>query len=243
MRKNRDNRPLPAKSDLAKGARLALTNARRHLRVADLLGNNRLFGPASTHVILALEELAKSLVLTFITMGVDVPKSLLGDVMKRHSTRHDLTLGILFSQVIRSLVFTAIARASRSESVGSIEQIQKALEKEVRFAGSASSRTNSYNAILEWILDANDSKNLGLYVDFDGEKWTHPGSVNKKRFIFGYRIAEDLIREKGRIIEKFHRAGLQADEAFKALMREVATRPASKDREQFLKDMVALVLK
>jgi AbiV family abortive infection protein len=100
MPKNRDNRPLPSKSDVATGALLALTNARRHLRVANLLGDNRLFGPASTHVIFALEELAKSLVFTFITMGVDVPKSLLGNVMRIHSTRHDLTFGILFSQVI-----------------------------------------------------------------------------------------------------------------------------------------------
>jgi hypothetical protein len=67
--------------------------------------------------------------------------------------------------------------------------------------------------------------------------------VSKKRFVFGYRIAEAVIREKGRIVTKIHKIGFQADEDFKTLMREVNTRPQSKDREQFLKEMVALVLK
>lgn len=60
---------------------------------------------------------------------------------------------------------------------------------------------------------------------------------------FGYRIAEEQIREKGWIVTKIHKSGFQADEAFKVLMREVTTRPQSKDSEQFLKNMVALVLK
>ncbi len=182
------------------------------------------------------------MVFTFITMGADVPKSLLGDVMKKHSTRHDLTLGILFSQVIRSVVFNAIARASRSKSEPSIEQITKELEKEAKLSRSGSSRTNSFNDILEWIVDANDFKNLGSYVDFDGQKWTHPGNVSKKRFVFGYRIAEDLIREKGRIVRKIDQSAFQADEPFKALMREVMTRPPSKDQEEFLKKMAVLAL-
>jgi AbiV family abortive infection protein len=242
MKKNRDKRPLPSSSDLTEGARLALINARRHLRVAELMGDERLFGPASTHVILALEELAKSLLLTFITMGVDVPKNLLADVMNEHRARQSLTFGLLFSKVIRNLVFTAMARAYRSGSGGLLERIEKELQKEVKLAHSRRRGTNSHTAILEWIADANDIKNHGLYVDFDGQTWRHPGNVSKKRFVFGYRIAEELIREKGRILRKVHKTGFQVDEQFKALMRDAVANTSGSEREELLKKMVALVL-
>lgn len=213
-----------------------------HLRVADLLGAERLYGPASTHVILALEELTKSWVLTIMKIGVDVPTSFVADVMKLHSARHGITFGTLFSRAIRGLVFNAIARVyQRSGSIESLNQFEKELKKELksRFRSLGGS---TYKATLEWIGSANASKNRGLYVDFDGQKWSHPGSVSKKSFIFGYQIAEDLIREQGRTLQRIHKSGFRVDDAFTTLMNKHLTTKRADNPEQFMKDMAALAL-
>jgi hypothetical protein len=97
--------------------------------------------------------------------------------------------------------------------------------------------------VLEWICDANEIKNGGLYVDFNGVKWTHPGNVSKKRFMFGYQIAEDLISEKGRFIRKILKTDAQFNEESKALIREIIARPPSQDPQEQLKYVVGLVLK
>jgi AbiV family abortive infection protein len=232
-KKERNKRPLPSDSQVSEGANLALTNARRHMRVAEVLGAERLFGPASTHVVLALEELAKSWVLTFIVIGVDVPKSLRSDVMKKHTTRHSLAFGTLFSKAIRSLVFSAIARSHRSGD-GSLKQMKKELKKEAR--------SSRFTATLEWIIDANDLKNRGLYVDFDGKKWSHPGRISKKSFLFGYQIAEGLLREQSKTLRKIHRTGFKADDSFKKLMGDALTISQTNDEEKRLKETIKFIL-
>jgi hypothetical protein len=131
-----------------------------------------------------------------------------------------------------------VARAFRSGV-----SLEKTLEKEVRLARRNSSRHASYRAALEWIVDANEIKNRGLYVDFDGEDWIHPGNISKKRFTFGYRIAEDLVREKGQIVRKILKGEYQADDTIKAMMHEIFTKPPNRDPEQRLKDWIELALK
>src|SRR5258706_2645747 len=103
--------------DAGKGALLSLTNARRHLRAADVLGDQGLFGSASSHVVLALEELAKSWVLTLMIMGVDLPKKMLADVLWRHDVRHSITFGFLFSGLMEGLRLRAEARVQKRRGV------------------------------------------------------------------------------------------------------------------------------
>src|SRR5438045_2203846 len=95
-KRERSGRPLPDRSHAARGALLSLTNARRHLQVAGMLAEERLFGPASSHVILAQEELAKSYVLNFMSIGIDIPQGMLGQVLSMHDVRHSITFGVLY---------------------------------------------------------------------------------------------------------------------------------------------------
>lgn len=189
-------------------------------------------------MILAVEELAKSLVFSAIGTGVEIPKSFKREVMKMHEAKYSIAFGVLFSRTVRTLVLNIMARAYRSG--GSLE---KALDKEIRLARSHSSQTASYRAELEWIADANEIKHRGLYVDFVGKDWKHPGTISKKDFVFGYRIAEQLIREKGRAVRKQLKTEFQADDTSKALMSEIVTKRPIEDRDELLRYWIELALK
>src|SRR5258708_40022994 len=109
-KKERSGSALPKSADSASGALLSLTNAHRHLHAADVLADERLFGSATSHVILALEELAKSWALTLMSMGFDLPKEMLANVLRRHDVRHTIKFGLLFSAMIQGLRVRADVR-------------------------------------------------------------------------------------------------------------------------------------
>jgi AbiV family abortive infection protein len=115
--RRRNEAPLPKPEDANAGAALALTNARRHLRAAEILGDERLFGSATAHVVLAIEEVAKAWVLTLIGMGFDVPKSMVRQILKSHDARHSFTIGSVFVGAIRYLVLRSSIRVQKRHKV------------------------------------------------------------------------------------------------------------------------------
>lgn len=245
MRKVR--RALPTKPDAPRGAVLALTNARRHLRAADALAKRRLFGLASSHVVLALEELAKSWTLTLVGMGIDVPKKMLADVMYKHDVRHTIIFGSLYSFVIQGLIVLAGKRVQQRHRIKDYPpELRPEFVREVKLLfkslGSRSRKENPVYAVLQLTGGANDLKNRGLYVDFDGKKWIHPGSLSEKDFSDAYEIAKLLLRGQGQHIRFVNKIGFQADNDMKARMRDQFKLEQRNDPDEILKVLTNVAL-
>src|SRR5438105_7215441 len=218
-------RTLPTKSDAPQGALLALTSARRHLRAADTLSKTRLYGPACSHVILSLEELAKSWTLTLIGMGIDIPKKLVGEVLRNHDARHAITFTTLYGFMIQNMVGLAARRVQKRYRVkDNPRELQLEFEREVqkvfRSLRYKSQSRNPLLALVRLTSGANELKNRGLYVDFDGNDWTHPGRLSKKEFATAYDIAKALIQVLGQTIRGINKTGYEADEQTKAFLRD-----------------------
>lgn len=164
--RKRNERPLPRRSDASAGASLALTNARRHLRVAKILGGEKLFGSAVAHVVLALEEIAKAWILTSSGIGIDVPKKSLRQVLTRHDARQAVTFGTLFVMLIQVIAIRTSSRVQRRHGVNRYPpELRDEWIDELRFElqdlWSRSPRREPILAVLEWTSTANDLKNQG----------------------------------------------------------------------------------
>lgn len=230
---------LPHGCEIARGALLTLANARRHLKAADVLGEQRLYGVGLSHVVLASEELAKSLILTLITMGVDVPKDVQHQMLRQHGPRHSVTFGLLFSQAIRKSALNALMGSFRFKT-GSLEKrLEKRLEREVKLIQS---RRSPHFGFLEWIANANDQKNGGFYVDFDGDEWKDPGTVTKKNFAYGYTIVKDLLDEKGRVIRGVHKNRFTLPDTGKAQFEDLISKAGTLNSTEFNKEVMKFIL-
>ncbi len=233
--------------DAGKGALLSLTNAHRHLHAADVLGDEGLFGSASAHVILALEELAKSWALTLMFIGFDLPKRMLADVLKRHDVRHSITFGFLFNAMIQGLRARAEVRVQKRHRVKNFppelrDEFVTELKLEFKSLGSGHRGENPLIILIEWTGGASDLKNQGLYVDFDGERWTHPRRITQKRFAAGFVLASMLIKRLGKTIREAHKTGFQLDDDLKeSLTREMARKRPS-DAGEILEDLTKMAL-
>ncbi len=241
-KKRRQNIRLPNDGEAGAGALLALANARRHLRAAEILGANRLYGPGSSHIILAMEELAKAQVLTLILTGIDVPNEMRREILRNHGIRHNVTYGLLLSQVVRSVALNALTRTSRSGGQSLEKQLEKELKKAMKVQKSPSSSAGLNFEGLEWITKANDIKKQGFYVDFDGEKWVHPGTISKRTFVFGYKIVERLLKQHGPGIRKTQKTGFQVPETLKKQFEEIINKRDMLEGRDYTKALIEFIL-
>lgn len=240
--KKKERRPLPKGEEAYLGASLSLTNARRHLRVAKHLGDERLFGSASSHVVLALEELSKAWLLMILALGIDVPKDLLADILSKHLPRHGMTFGFLFGAMINSMVGRAAIRVQRRHKVKTFppelrDEFINELRREFDSLVSGSSK-NDFKDLLHWTGSIIELKNRGFYVDFDGKDWVHPRSVSQNTFSTGHQIATGLIRLLGPTIQKVCKFRVESDAELKALFNAQIERGEESDPEKFLANLI-----
>lgn len=248
---NRDRqktkKSIPSAVDAPLGSKLALQNARRHLLAADALGEMRLFGFASAHVVLAIEELAKAWILALYGMGITFNPDMLTDVLSRHPPRHAITFGFLYVFMIQHVVARTTKRVQKRHGVKNYppelrDEWVAELTREFKSLASRTPKNELVHAVMEWISQANDLKNSGLYVDFDGAKWTHPQQVSAKRFTFGYSLAEALIQRLSRDIRKLQRLGVHVDREVNALMQEQLAKFQGASPEEMLRQMAEMAL-
>src|SRR2546421_197313 len=245
--KERSGRPLSDESNAARGALLSLTNARRHLRVAGMLAEERLFGPASSHVILAQEELAKSYVLTLTSTGTDIPKEMRGQVLRTHDVRHSITFGVLYGAMIQAFRVRAALRVQQRHGIKDFppelrDEFFSELKLELKTLDSRSRKKNPLIVLLELTAGANDLKERGLYVDFDGKRWTHPGRISQNRFDLVFEVTRRLVRELGGIIRMSHKIGFQVDDSLKELLESQFAKNQGSDPEQILVALTKVAL-
>jgi AbiV family abortive infection protein len=240
QRTAKQRRPLPTAKDGSTGAVLSLTNARRHLRAANILGEQRLFGLASSLVVLALEEISKAWLLMCLGMGIDIPKGLLADVMTKHKARHAMTFGSAYSVLVNSLVARAVLLVHRRHKETSLTQnLQEEYAREIK--KQFSSYKTSFVEVIKWTGEAAELRNKGFYVDFNGERWLHPRAVTKKQFYYGYSLAKMLVRIMSPTIRQAHKFKFQADDELRSLFNR-SSQTTDLNGEQLLSHLTKTAL-
>lgn len=248
------NKLLPSHTDSRIGSKLALQNARRHLRAASALGKMRYYGFASAHVVLAIEELAKAWVLALCGMGVKIPPEMMTEILIKHAPRHAITFGFLYVFMIQHVVLRISKRVQQRHRVKGYppelrDEWAAELTREFESLSSRSPKTEPVLAVWQWIRDANDLKNRGLYVDFDGAKWVNPQRISARSFAFGYGVAAQLIQRLGREIGKLRRLGgklerlgVHTDRELNVLFEEQLAKVHDTSLQEMLKQLAELAL-
>lgn len=180
----------PSSAEAVAGSRLAMTNARRHLRAAEALGDARLFGAAIGHLVLTVEESAKAWVLGLLVYGFDLPDDMLVSILRQHNARHAVTFGNVFRGILIFMADRAAKRVQKRHKVKGFppelrEEWSNELIRDTQSLVGRSARREPLLQALEWAINGSERKNKGFYVDYANGKWTHPGQVMERQFGFG----------------------------------------------------------
>jgi AbiV family abortive infection protein len=168
---------LPSPSDSVGGARAAARNARRLLAASSAVGSSDApaYGPGISLAILAGEEAIKALTLLAWSEKLPIPtEDQLRLILRGHDARY-LAAGVVVGAV---------------ETVGALIAGFFA-----RFAAKGDTREEQRSELSEaaWWAQAGELKNRGLYIGWDGYRWTLPESLTADDFARAYRFASRLV--------------------------------------------------
>lgn len=192
--------PLPAPEEAWKGVGPAFKNAESLLQSAKLLADAGKHGHALSVLVLASEEVAKSVLLTIQAIGfmpllsfieekllhiadadgIELPPGVqyelaLGD----HVQKHGLAIQVLIFTVSREKLGALPDEAPMSEYFKVILTPDGDELKELLLG-------------FAWFAKANSFKNQGLYVD-PGDGWLGPEQVTEDDYLEGYGLVEKII--------------------------------------------------
>lgn len=208
-------------------ASLALDNAIKLLGWAQEMGTKKDWGIGTAHLVLSLEEGAKSVVLAiygleclplmqnsldlFISKyplieldSIDL-KEIVRTSFSSHSTKHVIALWLL--------LFFWMSKQQKKKSnsennINFLEQILIDLPKNLR-------KTRALGTIVNWLLKADLLKKRGLYVDYDGKKSLTPVSIPENDFVEGLNVTHALIDKLKGIRELWVESKIETDDFIK----------------------------
>ena len=200
-RKSKRTIDFPSGAQALDGSSLALANAERHLRCANLLKESEEIGVASGHLVLALEEGVKAWVLCFMTIGMPFPDSFIYLVLTNHGFRHGIAgINLLINLYNNIIDRNAINAESQYPNPTDEEKktmhdvfVQGLIEEMTFLANHADDEKDPISAQFYWIKNANETKNSAFYVDFHEGEWKTPTDVSEDQFERGYNVTKDLL--------------------------------------------------
>lgn len=237
--KRRKEVPIPSARQAARGAKLSLENAKRHLKAAEALRDARLYGPGVSHLVLSVEEVSKAWVLTMLAIGLPIQDRLVHDVLNYHDARHAVTLADVLRGGILLVGDRAAKRVQGRHNTTAYppelrDEWADEVEKEVRALAKRTPSNDPFLALMKWISTSSERKNEGLYVDFGGVRWKQPGRVTKKRFDFDYRIAKGIHKARSQAISFLLRSGARVSDAEKKLYERLSAKVSGASLEESL---------
>jgi len=136
-----------------------LQNSVEHLTIADILAENKKYGSAITHTVLASEEMTKALILYVNGIGIRL-SNVKGfkSFFYNHTPRHKLTNFMLFFHLFLKPLNELFQNIKTNTNI-SKDEINKLLDN----------YTSDFEDTIEdigWWTMADDLKNKGLYVDY-----------------------------------------------------------------------------
>jgi AbiV family abortive infection protein len=192
-----NERPIPmprTKDEYRQGVRLAVDNAERHLRCAELLAQADEWGPAVSHLVLAIEEAVKADVLADKT--AKGAKSTYTDekvaqLLRSHNPRHPIALAMSlppppwWADLVLAFVLGLIYLGTPEDARPSLDAIQ------AYQLDAAADR----KAILphDWADHAKKWRELGMYASFTLSGWESPADVTNREYMTLLRPAKKLV--------------------------------------------------
>jgi AbiV family abortive infection protein len=179
------DRRVPTQPEAESGIPIALRNARAHIECAALLADHGFAGPATSFLILGIEETEKARTLGQIALGTDLTESELLARLFTHPSRYE---GALWKSWSKGSLMTWALEALREE-LG----IKPARSEDQRLAEVIAQHPEALP--LDWAAKAGQMREAGLYVDLaeDGN-WTSPADVSRDVYEELRRPAESLLR-------------------------------------------------
>lgn len=144
-----------------------LINARNHFQASELLANNKLYGVAVSHRILASEELVKGLILFFDGIGLNIRQvSGVKKFFSDHQIRHVLACGISATAIY---LRHKIKKGQENTQLDTAKMAQQ----------------------IQFWIGADDFKMEGFYVDYEDKVLT-PQDVREIDYKNVFSITEDF---------------------------------------------------
>lgn len=183
-------------------------NGLRHIECAKLLGQNKDFGFAISHLILGIEELIKYQVVMTKSVNdysfddvIDPQKR--KSVFRDHLTKHSLlrefqeSTGDDFSSKFHELIFL---KATGQDVTHVHPEVNDNRFKEwgafFAIAGSDMNIPESQrNAFFEWLKNANDLKNKGFYANWINNNMETPSDVTLTQFEEALGYATSILKQ------------------------------------------------
>lgn len=175
------------REELVKGSDLALENAIKLLESADLVSSKEVYGHANSLVILALEEAIKSFVLYVYAVIPLQQKNLLCDVFSKHKTKHQVWAFIEMLNEMFSMLMEIVYKYKRLEAnnIVKTDECGSLCVNEItnNLKQWCTEPVNSLEKIRDWYMEANQWKNIGLYVDYIDQNWVNPLDTSKSKYV------------------------------------------------------------
>jgi AbiV family abortive infection protein len=198
----------PDPSDTPVGARLALENAERHLRCAEILASKDEFGPAISHVVLAGEEAVKGSHLASCGLYMLGDEFGFSKILHRHGAKHEVAAVIGIMSWVSAELLRRIPEILSQHADPTSEEYTSASKNmfsEVGKMGSnfASGRPpdNPLNTAINFWKRANDMKNAGLYVDYINGSWRSPSNIGQEEFSKSFQTGKAAVQAARKIAE------------------------------------------
>jgi AbiV family abortive infection protein len=150
-------------------------NARDLLAAARSLGVAGIHGPASSLLVLSLEEAQKARVLIAIATKNDNAGLSDGEANDIIHWDHRLRHHAAFTASISPTTIAKLVRPSRRDTPLQRKQFDADM------------------AALAWHLKANSLKERGLYVDYIKDRWHNPREISESEFRQGLAIVERFV--------------------------------------------------
>lgn len=167
-----------SKEVLLEGAKISFANAQSHFRVAESAASIEEFGIANSLLILSVEECVKSMILTAGFLGIDIQFDV-SPFFKDHKTKHGQAAEIqpLLNEVWKLKdIFIDFLKNKRS-----VFDTVIGLTLTWVFT-SIGLKDKPLKDFTEWWRHANDQKNNGFYVGYNGTTWQAPVTIGKNIF-------------------------------------------------------------
>jgi AbiV family abortive infection protein len=188
-----------------------------HIRSAQLIAADGIYGGAVTHLVLSTEEMVKGLLFYLESLGTDINKiPSINLFFSDHVVRHYFT--VLFSmlnRIIKPLV--ALILKSKEEIHNSGIEIEYTEEEKVILSKDPKRIMGNFydiKTMLDWWDEANNKKNGGLYVDVVGKDIFSPADVNEAEYIRAKKIAQQFRADVVSLIDEIDNGSAKEKKEF-----------------------------
>jgi AbiV family abortive infection protein len=169
--------------EIFKGIQMCRENANDQFELALQSAKTRNKGLANSLLILAAEECIKCFVLLSVFFGIQLEFEI-KPIFSKHYLKH--VRGKELNGVVRSLsmIFGFLSSKKTEKGEALLEFLQSL------FGGSDDTK---------WWEDANDAKNLGLYVDLKNHRFRNPSEISEANYNASEKIVGRFIRSTDKV--------------------------------------------